>query len=362
MRRIATKYAKPEMVLGMPVYSSYGTVLLKKDTRLHLTHISTLLQMGVSELFIADNRLSDVPVWPLVTPEIEGALATALRSLMTQTQSMLASGTGKPIDLTKVHQLTLAMIEQLFPVAMGDPYINGCPSLNDYEYVHPIKVASLSLLIGKATGFEHDELVNLGMSALLQNFGHIMTPRWILDKPEKPTEDEFKSIKKHASYSAEILKRYGQADPQIVKAILQHHERWDGSGYPGGLKGDSIYPASRIIAIADTCYALSSKRPFRKAFSPREANEFIMAYSGELFDPNLVKVFTTQIPLYPTGVMVKLNTGEIGIISDSNRSIVGRPKVRICFRKDSRAVTKPYDVNLADTSHRDKLITEVLEF
>ena len=300
-------------------------------------------------------------MWPLLTPELEGELALSLHNLMAQTRSMLASGIGKPINLTRVHQLTFEMAQQLFPVAMGDPYIGGCLCLEDYDYVHPIKVSSLALLIGKAVGFDQNGLMNLGMVALLQNFGHVLTPRWILEKSESPTEDEFQVIQKHAIFSAEILRRYGQANAEIVKATLQHHERWDGSGYPEGLKSSEISTAARIIAIADTYCALASKRPFREAFSPREAGEFIMAYNGELFDPALVQIFTRQIPLYPTGVMVKLDTGEIGIVSDANLGIIGRPKVRICFDKGFKEIRKPYDINLADVNHSEQFVIEVLE-
>ena len=90
--------------------------------------------------------------------------------------------------------------------------------------------------------------------------------------------------------------------------------------------------------------------------------EFIVAYSGELFDPELVKYFSRQFPPYPSGLMVKLNTGEIGIVSSANTGFFARPKVRICYDKDARAISKPYDINLADADHQHKLVTEVLDY
>jgi hypothetical protein len=139
--------------------------------------------------------------------------------------------------------------------------------------------------------------------------------------------------------------------------VKQHHERWNGNGYPDKLKGRDICHGARILALTDSAIALVSKRPYRgcvlpketadfvSAFSedlaqasylrPQQAMEFIIAYSGELFDPDLVKIFAHVLPTYPTGIMVKLNTGEIGIISNANLQYFSRPKSIKVTRCDS---------------------------
>ena len=87
-----------------------------------------------------------------------------------------------------------------------------------------------------------------------------------------------------------------------------------------------------------------------------------MAYSGEMFDPELVRLFTRLVPLYPTGVMVNLNTGEMGIISDSKPGFIGRPVVRICYDKHLKELAKPYDIDMAESEHQHRLITNVVEY
>ena len=87
-----------------------------------------------------------------------------------------------------------------------------------------------------------------------------------------------------------------------------------------------------------------------------------MAYNGELFDPELVMLFTKLMPLYPTGVMVSLNTGEMGIISDTKLGFIGRPTVRVCYDKDQNEVIKPYDMQLTDSEHQHRLVTSVAEY
>ncbi len=169
-------------------------------------------------------------------------------------------------------------------------------------------------------------------------------------------------VHQHPQYGYQILNEYAHVAPEIAETILEHHERWDGSGYQRGLKGSNISPLARILAIADTYYALVSRRPHRQRYLPHEAIEFVMAYSGELFDPELARLFTKLVPIYPTGVMVKLNTGEMGIISDARPGFIGRPTVRICFDKHLKEVTKPFDMDLVESEHQHRLVTEVVEY
>ena len=149
---------------------------------------------------------------------------------------------------------------------------------------------------------------------------------------------------------------------EAVKAVLQHHEQWDGTGYPQGLKGEEIAPFAAIVSMANAYYELVSVRPDRPAMMPHEAMEYVMAFSGELFRPDLVQMVTRQVPLYPTGLLVQLNTGEVGIISDANVGHIGRPLVRICYDRQNEEEPKPYDVDLSDPTHQDRLIVQVLEY
>lgn len=384
MRRISAKYAKPTMLLGRPLYDAFGRLLLKEGTRLSAPQVANLEELGVGELFIMDKRVDDVTAWPLITPELEGTLAASLKKVLQKTLSIISSGRAQMLDLSEIRQGVFEMVQQLFPVAMGEPVIVGCHSMKDYDYVHPVKVASLSLLIGKAAGLGQTELINLGIAALLQNIGYAALPQGIMDKEGPLTESEVQMVQKHSAYGSEIVKRYGQAAQETSLIIQQHHERWNGSGYPVGIAARNICHGARILAITDSVVSLVSKRPHRGCILPREAQdfvnafagdmgdadflrphqatEFIVAYSGELFDPELVKIFTKQLPTYPSGIMVKLNTGEVGIVSNANCGYFARPKVRICYDSELREIDKPLDINLAAADHQRKLITEVMEY
>jgi len=372
------------MFLGRALYDCFGKLLLKEGTKLSAQQVENLEELGVGELFIMDKRVDDVTAWPLITPELEGAIAVSLRQVLNKAQHIISSGKAQMLDLTNVRQGVFEMVQQLFPVAMGEPVVVGCHSMKDYDFVHPVKTTSLSLLIGKAAGMGQTELINLGMAALLQNIGYAALPQGLVDKEGPLTENEVLTVQKHAAYGAEIVKRYGQAAQETALIVQQHHERWNGTGYPQGLKARNICHGARILGITDSVVALVSKRPHRGCILPKEAQdfvnafsgdlgdadflrphqamEFIVAYSGELFDPELVKIFTQQLPTYPSGIMVKLNTGEVGIVSNANCGYFSRPKVRLCYDSELREMDKFPDINLADAEHQRKLIVQVMEY
>jgi HD-GYP domain-containing protein (c-di-GMP phosphodiesterase class II) len=384
MRRISVKYAKPTMLLSRPLYDAFGRLLLKEGTKLSATQVVNLKELGVGELFIMDKRVDDVAAWPLITPELEGSIAASLKLVLQKATSIVSSGKAQMLELSGLRQGIFEMVQQLFPVAMGEPVVAGCHSMKDYDFVHPVKVTSLSLLIGKAAGLGQAELINLGMASLLQNIGYAALPQGIIDKEGPLTDAEVQVVQKHAAYGSEIVKRYGQAAHETALIIQQHHERWNGSGYPAGMRARNICHGARILSITDSVVALVSNRPHRGCILPREAQEFvnafagdlddaeflrphqamefIVAYSGELFDPDLVKIFTRQLPTYPSGIMVKLNTGEVGIVSNANCGYFCRPRVRICYDSEMREIEKPVDINLADAEHQRKLITQVMEY
>jgi HD-GYP domain-containing protein (c-di-GMP phosphodiesterase class II) len=384
MRRISAKYAKPAMMIGRPLFDSYGRLLMKEGTKLSQIQIGTLDEMGVGELFILDRRVDDVPAWPLITPELEGSTSAALRQVMHKAQVIVTKNKALALDLSVLRQKVFEMVQQLFPVAMGEPVIGGCYSTKDYDFVHPVKVACISLLIGKGTGMGQEALVNLGLAALLQNIGYVAVPQGVLEKDGIPSKGEIQVIQKHCTYGAEMLRRFAKVDDEVALIVEQHHERWNGTGYPNLLRGRNICHGARIVAMTDSAVALVSKRPGRGCILPQEATEFIsaftgdlqqadflrphqamefiVAYSGELFDPDLVKIFTKTLPTYPTGLMVKLNSGEVGIVTNANVGYFARPKVRMVYDKNLREIDKPYDVNLADAEHQKELITEVMEY
>lgn len=357
MRRIAVRHAKPGMVLSRSLYDSGGIAILEHGVSLDEDSLTKLTIYGVGEIMIEDWRVADVAVQPLISPELEAEAAQALRQLLSESQG---SDTIDPILLAEVEKPVYAMTRELFPEVLGEANASGCPTAQEYAYTQPSKVAGLALVMGRRAGYDMAELASLGMAAMLMDIGYLKLDPSLRTKPDL-AGDEARGVMMHPAYTAELLSEYGRLQGEAALSVAQHHERWDGSGYPTGLRLDDMCVFARILSVADTYYELVSPRPDRRAYLPHEAVEYMMAYSGEMFDPQQIQVFARNVPLYPTGITVRLNTGEVAIVSNSNVGQIGRPMVRICYDQRHRAVQEPYDIDLSTPEYQDRLVVQILD-
>lgn len=363
MRRISMQYAQPGIILSTDVYDNFGNVIYPQGTRLTYDNIDALGRMGGGELFCEDRRVDDIPVTPVIPARLEGNAARKLHSLLEITRNVAFYNSDlSRIDTSELEKIVFSMVQQLIPVVIGEINAVGCFSLKDYDCVHPVQVAGLSLLMGRKLGFKENELIDLGMAAILENIGYVALPAGMMNEPDILDTISMHEVRQHCQYGYQILKDFTTLSPEIITAIFNHHEQWNGKGYPQGLKGEGISRFARIISIADVYYALVSRRPYRNHFLPHEAIEYIMAFSGEMFQPELVRLFVKLVPLYPTGVMVNINTGERCIVSNANHGFIGRPVVRVCYDKNMVEVRHPYDMDLTDKEHQHRMVTDVVEY
>jgi putative nucleotidyltransferase with HDIG domain len=155
---------------------------------------------------------------------------------------------------------------------------------------HCLRVAELSLTFGKDLGFKDDELIDLRRGALLHDIGKMGTPDHILYKPDRLIEAEWEIVKRHTVYGHELLSPIPFLQPAAVISYC-HHENWDGSGYPRGLKGESIPLIARIVSVCNVFDALVSDQPYRRAWDQKDALSYIEAVAGKQFDPEIIPAF-----------------------------------------------------------------------
>jgi HD-GYP domain-containing protein (c-di-GMP phosphodiesterase class II) len=159
---------------------------------------------------------------------------------------------------------------------------------------HCERVAHNCVVVGRRLGLSDHELRQLYWSGMLHDLGKISVPEAILHKPGKLTDDEFEIIKMHAVHGAEFILSVSEDFEQLAEAVRSHHERWDGAGYPDGLKGTQIPLAARILAVADVFEAVTSVRPYREPMKFHEACQLIREGAGTHFDPAIVEVFLSE--------------------------------------------------------------------
>jgi HD-GYP domain-containing protein (c-di-GMP phosphodiesterase class II) len=356
MRRMTLKYAKPGMVVELPVYDNFGNSLLPQHKELDKNNIAVMTSKGVPEIFVRDYRVMDILVAPLYSPQSEGVLANHFKQLV------LKKMTGAAIDnagIIRVHEAVSQMVRDMSLNFIGDTNVSCNISPQDYVYLQPVKTAGLAMTLGQIVKMPENALITLGVAAVFKDIG--LDPA-IIDKVDSIAEGSTPRMHGHPVAGYKFLLQYPLTAGEIAEAVLQHHENWSGSGYAQGLKQKEISLFARVIAIADVFVDLLAVRPGRDRYMPHQAIEYIMAGSGDQFDPQLVESFVRQIPSYPTGLVVQLNTGETGIISSPKRGYVARPIVRICSTAEKGILREPFDMDLSIAKFQRKLITKVLEY
>ena len=164
-----------------------------------------------------------------------------------------------------------------------DPYTKG----------HCGRVAAYSLVLARAAGYPSDGLETLEFGAFLHDIGKIGIRDSVLLKPGPLDDDEWKHMREHPIKGYDIASKIAMLHP-IMPAVRNHHERWDGSGYPDRMKDTGIPLAARIVAIADAYDAMSTDRPYKKALSLDECESILRKTAGKMYDPELIEVFVTQ--------------------------------------------------------------------
>ena len=155
---------------------------------------------------------------------------------------------------------------------------------------HSLRVADLATTLSEAMGLRGDELLYVRRGALLHDIGKLAVPDAILQKPGPLTEEEWVIMRKHPQYAHDMINPIEYLRPSL-DIPYSHHEKWDGTGYPRGLKGEEIPLTARIFAVTDVWDALTSDRPYRPAWDEQKALDYIREQSGKHFDPHVVELF-----------------------------------------------------------------------
>jgi hypothetical protein len=208
----------------------------------------------------------------------------------------------------------------------------------DYLSAHMTSVGVLSLQIGRGLAYDRDRLLDLGMAAFVFDIG-------IAGLPAGADSAAYQT---HAQLGAEIVRRWAPPRAGVVEAILQHHERENGRGYPQGLAGAAIHPNAKIIALMDTYTALIFPRPPGRRLPPHEAIREIVRSKHEDFATPLIKALLVEISVFPPRTVVRLNTGEVGRVIAVNRDHPLRPKVEIVADPKGNPLPAPKILDLSE--------------
>ncbi len=286
-----------------------------------------------------------------VTASIEKELDVAREvhaELETSLNNALASyNESSELHVDEVKASTNHLIESMIRNPDASALLVRLQSQDSYSYAHSVEASVLAILFGRHLGLTEAELNKLALGVLLLDIGKLKLPPALLDKVGKLHHVEVRLLKQHVDYSIEVLAETPGLDPEVLSIVAYHHERFDGKGYPKGMKGSEIPVYARIAAIVDFYDAYTHPRPYRPAHSTAQAINALYSGSGTRFQPELVEEFIQCQGVYPTGSIVLLSSGEVGIVIEQNPLRRLRPTVLIVRDSDKQEIDMPYNCDLA---------------
>jgi len=325
------------------LFDAKGTLLLKKGIEIHDSIRERLRRREVYVLqYHEDLTLKHVKRFP------KDAYVKLVGFLWTIYHEDKLIG---PDQIEKTVDMVNLILKEIHTEAVYLDFNAGLVDLekfkqHDYRtFIHAINVALLSALTGMRLGYGGEALKELILGALLHDLGKLKIPSEILNKPGCLSDDEFTIIKQHPLMGGEMLEN-AHLLPNVMATIKEHHERWNGKGYPFGLRGHEIHQDAQIVAVADVYEALTADRPYRKGLPPYHALEMMIAWSGIDFNPQLVQAFRESLILYPENAKITLNTGEVGVVVAIPVQMPTRPLLRLLFNREGSYVNEEIYVDL----------------
>jgi len=386
MRIVPIHCVKENTLLAKNIYNAKGSVLLKKGAKLTPNLIDKIQKSGVFTVYINDGY-SDEIIDDVIKPELKmktvEVIKDTFKNIEKYTQAALdntqaiefkkrASLKGMEKYLKIIKDLSDGIVDDLLYSKQLLINMVDIKNINTYTYEHSLNVAMLSLVLGIELKMTRHDLLTLFIGAMLHDVGKAFIPQEIVNKTTELSEIEHEQVKEHAQLGYDYLKENYHIETKARVIALQHHENYDGSGYPRGMSGDHINKFARIVAIADTYDAMISDSPTSKAVPPHEAIEYLMGNAGSKFDFELVNTFVRKIIPYPPGTLIKLSSGQIAVVTAVNPNYPLRPKVDILRKNHNIIVRTPLDlmkdititiegVQYIDPANNDEQVTNEIQ-
>jgi HD-GYP domain-containing protein (c-di-GMP phosphodiesterase class II) len=280
--------------------------------------------------------------------EIESARAIQWEAQNVVRQVMNDVRMGRSIESERVKRVVNSIVDSILRNQDALVSLTRMKSLDEYTFVHSLDVCILSLSLARHLNLSREEMMEVGIGALLHDVGKMKLPTQVLKKPDTLSENEWVEVRKHPVYSLEIMEASQGISEPSKQLALQHHERYNGCGYPFGLKGDTIGTYGQIVGIIDFYDAVTTDRPYQKAIQPHEAIRQIYERGQGEFNRLMVERFIQCIGIYPFGTLVLMDTEEMGIVCGVRPEILLRPNVLAIYQNSRTPYPEPFLADLTE--------------
>ncbi|MDF2614050.1 MAG: metal dependent phosphohydrolase [Clostridia bacterium] len=336
MRLISVNTIKEGDVIARDIISYEGGILLKSSSKFKNAFRQKLLERNITEVYIEDELSKGINPSPIINPQVRQQINKDVNVEFNKLKDNLQ------IDVEGIAKITRVLIAELckehIVCDVMDLKMN-----DDYTYQHCIGVAILTTIVCRKMSIRQDYAQKIVMGALMHDIGKIIIPKNVLNKPDKLTAEEYELLKTHAEMGYKIVQANSGLSPITKLAILCHHEREDGSGYPLG-KGEELHVGAKIVAACDVFHALLSNRPYRQALSVKEV---ISIAQMEKLNGPVRQAIESVLAFYPIGSIILLSNGDVGIVEKNFANDVTRPLVRVISNMKTKR-RKEYKINLQE--------------
>lgn len=302
----------------------------------------------------ASTNLSGVILGRASAEEFEHAKAVLSDASKMMHDMMRDVRLGKQVNLEQCEPMVDKIVETMFNCPSSVLPLAQIKSIDEYTFQHSVAVAALSVAFGRVLELPRLEIKQLALGGMLHDLGKARVPLRLLNKPGKLTDEEYALMKTHVVASAELLQGIAAISEVSRNAAAQHHERYDGSGYPNRLKGDEISLHGQMLAIVDVYDAITSLRVYHKPMPPTEALRRLYEWSGSQFNPRLVQAFIKGIGIYPAGSLVRLESDRLSIVRHITPDNLLQPVVEVMFDCARSCHLPPEIVDLATSGDKIK--------
>ncbi|MDB5098756.1 MAG: metal dependent phosphohydrolase [Cyanobacteria bacterium RYN_339] len=357
MRAVTLEQITPGMKLGKTLFAGDGRVLLHRGTVLGEKYVEHLAGLGFSALYVEDAQLADIQMNDVVTESTRLQATSAVKDAFVQMRTN--KGRNFHQDWSGRRALYHAATSIMTEIQASKDLMFQVMELraqDGYTFAHSVNVCILGMAMARQLNIPHQKLVDLAIGLLLHDIGALLLPEEMRDPNRLMSEVEQVVYRSHAQGGYDLLKDMRETFGATSKIVtLQHHEFWDGTGYPKGLAGDEIHEFAQICGIVDTYDRLITSNKFGRRALPHEALEYIMGTGGRQFRLEMVQAFIAVVAPYPLGTTVRLNTGEAGVVIRLEKGLPHRPVLRLVH--GSRL--DPNEFRL--TEHPDRVVVGVAD-
>lgn len=246
----------------------------------------------------------------------------------------------------EVNEAVSTMVDSIIRNPNALLWLSQMKNRDSYSYSHAVDSSIYLLAFGRELGFPREDLHKLGFAGLMLDIGKMRLPNELLTHTGRYTPGEFMLMKTHVQHSLDILGQMDDVPMDVFDMVARHHERYDGSGYPYGLKGEALGIFGSMASIVDCFTAITSDRAYSAAKSPHEALQLLYKWSDRFFHPVLVEQFAQCVGVFPVGTLVELTSGDIAIVVGQNYTRRLKPKVMTILGPDHQPHAKPLILDL----------------